>query len=340
MGNGMRVTALLASLIGLATLVAAGEAGAQPPEVGAPEAYPVIPDPEFEVPVGGRRALRELGSGESEITLLRANGVQFARRLRDRLGRPVETEFFDENGATKLTIYADYGEGPNSASTSHLASNRQPSIVSLNPPLGDIPDRSPQTGIEGLVSHITCGSDYWLGTSSEWNETMTWRWSPNSLPPGISVSTTLARLRDGRIEWENNINHCSYADFSSINFTYLGTTTLGYGNNGVNTVGWGNMAGTACGAGAAACTRVETCCVNSIVEADVRFKDQTGLWINGAASGKLDIQSAFAHETGHCIGFRHIDYSADLVMYPIFHFNDASGRKLGQGDAIGNNAKY
>ena len=45
------------------------------------------------------------------------------------------------------------------------------------------------------------------------------------------------------------------------------------------------------------------------------------------------------HESGHTLGFAHVD-ARDVVMNAFVRRGGVSGRLLGRGDAIANNAKY
>ena len=54
---------------------------------------------------------------------------------------------------------------------------------------------------------------------------------------------------------------------------------------------------------------------------------------------KLDVQSVMVHESGHTLGFGHVN-ARDVVMNPFVRRGGVSGRLLGRGDAIASNAKY
>jgi hypothetical protein len=79
------------------------------------------------------------------------------------------------------------------------------------------------------------------------------------------------------------------------------------------------------------------------VEADIRFNTEFK-WSTTGASDAYDIQSVGAHEIGHAIQFDHVTNSSKrdhtLVMWPYLDIGDTSGRKLGRGDALGNNSHY
>ncbi len=103
--------------------------------------------------------------------------------------------------------------------------------------------------------------------------------------------------------------------------------------DGANVAGWGNITAL-CGSSAVACS--QTWLVGtSIVETDQEFS--TGYsWCNGSCTN--DVQSIAAHETGHGIGFGHVNDSTN-VMYPTVQ-SGTSNRQLGKGDALEADAKY
>lgn len=78
------------------------------------------------------------------------------------------------------------------------------------------------------------------------------------------------------------------------------------------------------------------CCV--ILESDIRLSSAKQ-WVNRQDSGKYDIQSVMAHEVGHRADFQHVANN-NLVMDPTVPQNNIDLRKLGQGDAKGNNSIY
>jgi hypothetical protein len=331
---------IVGCLVSLAMLAPA-RAHAEPGPLLAAQAddpYPVIPDPTFATPAGGRRVDKAAPAGGRETTLLRADGVPFAQRVDDTRGRPIVTEFFTATGELELVIFADYsgGDGSDEAALADMPA----SISQLHRAIGDIARPHRRSRIEGLLSHIYCGGTAWSDISAKWTQQMNWYWNSASTPGYLNQTNTLTSLRSAHAEWESNINHCGYSDFSTVNIAYRGTTTAGYGDNGINTIGWGNISTTGCGSTAIGCARVEAG-FSSISEADIRLSN-SATWINGKASGKFDVQYIAAHEVGHTIGFRDIDENFDCTVLMCGHVfsNDTSGRKLGQGDAIGDNTKY
>jgi hypothetical protein len=262
--------------------------------------------PAFVAPPGGSRADAHGANGIATATLRRSDGTLFAQQMRETSGA-TETTFFDPAGSPYVTVASTPGRA------------------------------TPLRTFARLEAY--CGANSQNPLSIKWNSTMNWYWNQGSTPGYLNLTNTLDSLRGAKIEWESSQNWCGIADASSMNFTYQGTTTVGLGQNGVNTVGWGNVQ-TISG-----CTDPNTiaCSVwwysgGTITESDTRY--DTGVtWVNGAASGKYDVQSVGAHETGHNIGFGHVSDSSN-VMFCCIDQNDTSNRKLGRGDANENNNKY
>lgn len=101
------------------------------------------------------------------------------------------------------------------------------------------------------------------------------------------------------------------------------------------------MAEIGCGVATIACARTWTGGDPIIDEADVRFNIDAD-WINGGAEYQYDVWSVAAHETGHTIGMAH-DFAGCTqcnVMWYEARTNDMSHRRLGLGDALGNNERY
>ena len=76
------------------------------------------------------------------------------------------------------------------------------------------------------------------------------------------------------------------------------------------------------------------------IESDIRFNKAED-WSIGAGEGGFDIQSVAAHEFGHVRQFDHVTSGDNtLVMWPYISRDDTSLRKLGRGDARGDNTNY
>ena len=89
---------------------------------------------------------------------------------------------------------------------------------------------------------------------------------------------------------------------------------------------------------ALACTFIACDEKGNPVETDIRFSTAVK-WTTTGASGTYDIQSVAAHEIGHVLQFDHVTNSSKddhtVLMWPYMDSADTSGRKLGRGDAIG-----
>jgi Matrixin len=304
-----RRTILSALLLALAAVAVSAAAHGEGP---APT-YPGHPPP-FVTPPGGSRSEQPNQFGGQDITLRRADGSVFATQSTDSAGRPLTTRFDLGNGDS-TAVFATY-----SAAQRALATRRPRRRLAAS-----------------------CGNDVRNSLSVKWGSRMNWYWGSGSTPGYLNLDNTLTSLRSAHTEWTNNVNWCGIADSSSFTTAYQGTTTQGFGHNGINTVGWGSVAAlnlSFCSApNTIACTEWWAS-GGTITESDTRF-DNTGrtTWVNGAASGKTDVQSTMAHELGHSAGFDHVNDSTN-VMYPTIFTNNTSDRKLGRGDANEDNAKY
>jgi hypothetical protein len=295
--------AIFAVLAAAAFFVCASTASADRPPTA--HDYPILPPP-FVVPPGGHETVSANAFGGNDINIDRADGSLFAHRVTAAHGRVLSTAYSFTDG-TGIELSLTYG-GPASAhSARHLAAS--------------------------------CGGSAQNATRHVWTQTLNWYWNQASTPGNLNLTNTLTGLRNARVEWESVVDWCGFDDLSTMNFTYQGTTTLGYGHNGVNTVGWGNIGATGCtGSNVIACTRTEWDGNNHLTEADTRLSDAAP-WANNGALGYYDVQSDFAHETGHAIGFDHVTDSTN-VMYPTLFTGDVSNRALGKGDALEDNSWY
>ena len=154
-----------------------------------------------------------------------------------------------------------------------------------------------------------------------------------------------SRLRpDAQSQWTNNINWCwnrRPGEFRAAH--YEGKTSRAAKHDGYSTVDWGSLKNDQDCGGALACTVISYDEEGNPVEADVRFNTEFK-WSTSGAAGAYDIQSVAAHEIGHVIQFDHVTNSSKrdhtVVMWPYLDIGDISGRKLGRGDALGNNSHY
>jgi Matrixin len=281
---------------------------------GPPPTFPGHPPP-FVTPAGGAKSEQPNQFGGRDITLRRSDGSVYATQSTDAAGRPLTT-WFDLGNGDSTAVSATYVD-----SSSRALATRRPR------------------------RHLaaSCGNDARNPLSVKWGSTMNWYWGQGSTPGYLNLTNTLTGLRSAHTEWTQVVDWCGIGDSSSFNTSYQGTTTQGFGHNGINTVGWGSVAAL----GLSFCSAPNTiACTewwasgSTINESDTRF-DNTGrtTWVNGAASGKTDVQSTMAHELGHSAGFDHVNDSTN-VMYPTIFTNDTSNRKLGRGDANEDNAKY
>jgi hypothetical protein len=293
---------VLAVAAAAAFFVCAGTAFADRPPTA--HDYPVLPPP-FVVPPGGHETLAANEFGGSDIDIHRADGSLFAHRVTAAHGRVLSTAYSFTDG-TGIELSLTYG-GSSAHRSRHLAAS--------------------------------CGGSAQNASRHVWTQTLNWYWNQASTPGNLDLTNTLNGLRNARVEWESVVDWCGYDDLSTMNFTYQGTTTLGYGDNGVNTVGWGNISTTGCtGSNIIACTRTEWDGNNHLQEADTRFSDAIA-WANNGAANNEDVQSTFAHETGHAIGFDHVNDSTN-VMYPTIFTGNLTNRELGNGDALEDNSWY
>jgi hypothetical protein len=270
--------------------------------------------PPFVIPPGGSRTEAPRPDGGATITLRRADGTTYATRETDPAGRPVDTDFYDAAGAAFMGISADY----------------------LAPP-----GRRSLSGRNHLAA--ACGLDARNPISQKWLTTFNWYLVSSTIPANITGADAVAALRAARVEWESNINWCSWiADSSTVNFTYQGTIgPTPISNDGVNIVGWGDTSAYCSGSGTVGCSVRSYGSNNNIIGADIRLNIVNVTWSTATPtpSDREDVQSVMAHETGHTIGFDHVS-SSENVMWSINPKGDTSDRKLGHGDANENNAKY
>jgi predicted Zn-dependent protease len=267
--------------------------------------------PVFGIPAGGHEVDSANDFGGKTIALYRADGSLFAKRIVAAVGGVLSTDYHFVDGSG-VSVYS-YTTSP--ATTRHVARS------------------------SGALA--SCGNDAESWSWTFWASTMNWYWNQASTPGNLDLTLTLSALRNARVEWESVVSWCAISDLSTMNFTYQGTTTAGYGKNGLNTVGWGDMTQTACYAqnvNTIGCTVTWSDGASHIYEADTRLKASAN-WANNGSLNYLDVQSVMAHETGHAIGFGDVNDSTN-VMWSTATVGNTSNRKLGNGDAREDNSWY
>jgi hypothetical protein len=170
--------------------------------------------------------------------------------------------------------------------------------------------------------------------------TVLWWWNQSTTPSYLNQSSTLNSLQNAHSQWTTVSDWCGIPDLAAATQSYGGTTTRHVTNDGVYIVEFGSVdaLGGGC-AGSAACTITNTAPDLHVIDSDTRFDTTRTTWINGGASGKIDIWSTMAHEFGHTLGFAHAPTSQN-VMYGARRANDITDQLLGRGDANEVNTKY
>jgi hypothetical protein len=304
----------LAAVVSLCT-VGLGAAGAtSPPDTSEIAAWGLFAGapPAFSLPPGGAEQV-EATAGGYRLTLLRADGSPFA--VADA----------GPNGIDDVTYYGDDG---------------QPYVTVAGRGAGKL--RTVR-----LRPFAWCGSSGRTPLPYAWFSPQRWWLVAGSVPPYVSLDLTEQNLVNAHTEWETNTNHCGIPDLSSLAFSYQGRIGSSFGRNGYSTIGWGevDLLGGVC-VGAIACTATWYS-GGEAVESDTRMdvnpvgvcSGTTWYWVNGDTDCRYDIWHVYAHELGHTAGFGHYD-DHSLVMYPYAFTHDVSNRRLGRGDAYGNNEKY
>jgi hypothetical protein len=183
-------------------------------------------------------------------------------------------------------------------------------------------------------SQAAIGDKFWRTTR---------KWWIGKTAPGISRDQVVKAVRNAQSEWTNNINWCGIKDQSNPPAHYEGKTSRAAKHDGYSTVDWGSLKNDQNCSGAVACTVIAYDNEGNPVEADIRFSTELK-WSTSGTAGAYDIQSVAAHEIGHAIQFDHVTNSSErdhtVLMWPYIDTGDTSGRKLGRGDALGNNSHY
>lgn len=339
----MKTSSVFALLIGLvagtsfATLASAAPpqpllanvpfAGAQ--FAGAP--------PAFVVPLGGRFEVVLRGRGQ-KYTIYRADGRLLAEAVLDHRGLVTEALFYQEDGTPQMAAHASYvsmesaGKGQRDGKNRALRSARPPRTLSR------------RSG--------GCFSAAWEPGIGTWhlNHVFEWYFVSGSTPDYIqSIDATEASLRGARAAWAYNRNNCQVPDNSRVLIAYYGRLQTSFGYNYASTVGFVDPEQVGCSGGG----YVVTACTATwlgyptpyIAESDTRLNGSLSEvpFINGAAPGRIDIQSIMTHESGHSIGMGDV-YDTGNVMDQLWRsgdlYNSIEHRMLGRGDATGNNAQY
>ena len=240
-------------------------------------------------------------------TLFRADGSRFANARIDRLGQVLDVRFFRRSGTLLFAADAQFAATP-AASPAEVSCEND--------------------------AYDPIGKHFWQ---------QPYKWWVGKTPGNLSADKVVQALRSAYSEWANNINWCGYADNAKAQGEYEGRTDRSSTSDGANVVDWGNLEDVQNCGGAVACTATWYDDEGNPVESDIRFNTADD-WSIDPDAGSFDIQSVAAHEFGHVRQFDHVESNkaADntVVMWPYIAKGDTSLRKLGRGDALGNNAKY
>ncbi len=286
---------------------AAGDAASVARPCGLRLSTPVRGELAFRIPSGGHAAGRRLAGRLLRCTLFRRDGSRFAHLYSDSHQHVLSVAFFRPSGVLRSASDAAYAVTPAETGSDVKC------------------DSSSQASI---------GTMYWRTTR---------KWWIGATAPGINRETVVGAVRSAQSQWTNNVNWCGIEDQASPPAHYEGKTSRAAKHDGYSTVDWGSLKSDQDCSGALACTVIAYDEKGNPVEADIRFNTEFK-WSTTGASGAYDIQSVGAHEIGHAIQFDHVTNSSKrdetLVMWPYLDIGDTSGRKLGRGDALGNNSHY
>jgi hypothetical protein len=285
--------------------VAATAASIRPCDLRLPP--PTGGSPRFAIPEGGRATARAIVGRLVLCTLFRADGSRFANARIDRLGQVLDVRFFRRSGTLLFAADAQFAATP-AASPAEVSCEND--------------------------AYDPIGKHFWQ---------QPYKWWVGKTPGNLSADKVVQALRSAYSEWANNINWCGYADNAKAQGEYEGRTDRRSTSDGANVVDWGNLEDVQNCGGAVACTATWYDDEGNPVESDIRFNTADD-WSIDPDAGSFDIQSVAAHEFGHVRQFDHVESNkaADntVVMWPYIAKGDTSLRKLGRGDALGNNAKY
>lgn len=196
-------------------------------------------------------------------SLRRADGTLYARAYVRSENRPERVEYFDARGSLRQAVNVDYVADPQVA----IESGGNPG-----------PDR--------------CVYTTYVAESGTWNvSNIGWLANIDSLPAYLNKADSELAITGAHDEWESNIDWCSIADQSALNFTYSGRTTRTTGYDGYNVVDYGSV-DAYCGSTAGAC-EVTWYSGGLAVESDIRLDDSFFGRI-----GQTSIQVALTSGTG------------------------------------------
>jgi hypothetical protein len=170
------------------------------------------------------------------------------------------------------------------------------------------------------------------------------------VPSYLDQGLTLTNERNAHTEWTSNDNGpCGVPDNTSFTTSYQGIDNgcgICFAHDGKSRLMWGNNEPKGGDSSSLAITQewydqnlgtiIES---DTMIDTDGASSPQSKPWTNGLVSGRYDIWSTVAHETGHLAGFEHVT-NPNNVMNKYGYWDDIDPRQLGKGDAKENNAKY
>jgi hypothetical protein len=263
--------------------------------------------PLFVKPPGGHVFEKVIQDGRKLVTITRADGSIFAQARIDATGFAHDIGY-DLGGGEWTHTWAD-----------------------------PIPEEG-QVTIRKLLTN--CSSSSWAHLHGRiWATAKSWVFYAGSTPADLNVDNTEASFKRAHDQWKNNTNACGEPDLSSFTHTYAGRAFCQFQDDTTSCARFADV-GAVCGN-----PNVLGCGQNwggtQIRNGDFVLKKQTGLWVNGGAQGKWDVQGIAAHEVGHTIDFADVTGSCNVMTLPTcWTTNSMAGRDLGLGDAKGNNSKY
>ncbi len=261
----------------------------------------------FRVPSGGRAVRRLLVGRFADCTLLRRDGSRFAELHSD-----------SDNRVLGVAFYRPSGKLLNAVDSSYAVSAQDAAHVKC-----------------GSSSQAAIGGDYWKKPR---------KWWIGATAPGLNRDAVIKAVRNAQSEWTNDINWCGIKDQASPPASYAGTTSAkAVNDDGKSVVDWGSLANDQDCEQALACTFTWYNGDGVPLESDIRF-NTAFKWSTTGASNAVDIQTIAAHEIGHVLQFDHVTNSSKdddtSLMWPYFSAGNTSGRKLGHGEALGDNSHY